>query len=152
MPLQDDSYSEEAKQKVVDRARGGVLKMPDVQDKLEDSDSNPEVAKQLKNFQKSSLNNEQLEQAKKLYVCYLRAQEIYEEQAQKRLGIRRKKHLADVSKAGHSGPGGSLPSSIFSSTTPTSASFTVLPSDSSSDLASQPKLKAPHPQTTKGKK
>lgn len=125
------------------------VKSVSVQDKLEEIDSNSKIANDVANLRQGNLTDEEFALHKKLYVCYLRVHDIYEEHVQKKLGIRRKRHLNDLLKSNQSGSS----QSVFSSGT---SSFTVLPTDTSSslltsDLASQPKIKPPQ-QTQKGKK
>lgn len=126
-----------------------ILKPVSIQDKLEEIDSSSNIVNDISALRQGNLSDEEFALRKKLYVCYLRAHDIYEEHTQRKLGIRRKKHINDLLKSNQSGAG----QSIFSSGT---SSFSVLPNDTSSlltsDLASQPKLKPPPSTTQKGKK
>lgn len=135
-----------------DKNRQPLLKPPSLQDKLEETDPASKIFTEVDKLIQGSLSDEQHAFNKKLYMCFLRATEIYEEQSQKRLGIRRKRHLTDLIKGQQSAPSGAG-QSLFSG----NSSFSVLSSDPSqslltSDLATQGKLKPPPSTSQKGKK
>ncbi|UTM05547.1 small capsid protein [Equid gammaherpesvirus 2] len=70
------------------------LRLPRVQGKLEEI--NPIVAAEVAALERRDRSDAEYEKVKMLYVIYLRVHEIYDDQARIRLGVRRKKHLGDL--------------------------------------------------------
>nr|BEG23060.1 small capsid protein [Macronycteris gammaherpesvirus 1] len=95
-----------------------ALKDPIVQPKLEDIDPTDPIVTQLAVLKQGSKTAEEFEKLKKLYTCFLKCSQLYEEYEAKRNGVKRKKNF--------SSSGGN---NIFQTTTSsTPFSFNVQPS------------------------
>nr|UTK45517.1 small capsid protein [Equid gammaherpesvirus 5]UTK45596.1 small capsid protein [Equid gammaherpesvirus 5]UTK45675.1 small capsid protein [Equid gammaherpesvirus 5]UTK45754.1 small capsid protein [Equid gammaherpesvirus 5] len=90
------------------------LKMPVVQGKLEDLDSNGFIAREAAALEKKNRSDEEFEKVKMLYVIFLKVSEIYDDHARVRLGLRRKPHMAGLASHGGKSFGG-VASSVSSS-------------------------------------